>query len=401
MFCENQRNLLDESPQPHLNSLRSSFKERVQKNSYLLKYVFEKVALPEAHVQGIILSDFNCREGCSLFNPEVYMTDSANDGALSRDLALSTDEVLDASALAAISSSPSLNPAQSYLIGLSSATSRQTMKSFLNIVAGMLGFSSLQTCAWGSLRRHHIRGLLEMLQVSGRAPATINTYLSALKGTAREAWMMKLTDTESYQQIQAIRAVRGSRLARGRALAAQEIQALFRCCEQDSACKGPRDAAMLAVMLGCGLRRSEVIGLDYASILPKEQALMIRGKGNKERLAFMPEAVWQRILTWTETVRGERDGPLFSRIRAGDSVTYERMTPQAVYHILYERRTQSGIDACAPHDLRRTFASMMLENGEDLITVRDAMGHASVTTTQKYDRRGDERLRKAACKLTF
>ena len=115
----------------------------------------------------------------------------------------------------------------------------------------------------------------------------------------------------------------------------------------------------------------------------------------------MPENVWQRIHTWTDTIRGEQEGPLFTRIRSGDDVTFQRMTPQAVYHILGQRRVDSGIDECAPHDLRRTFASMMLDNGEDLITVRDAMGHASVTTTQKYDRRGDERLRKAAKRLKF
>lgn len=329
------------------------------------------------------------------------MTDPVDDPLRPRVLALSPVEEQDALALAAFNNAQPLNPAQSYLIGLSSTASRRTMRSFLNIVAGMLGFSSLQNCAWGSLRRHHILGLLEMLSVSGRAPATINTYLSALKGTAREAWMMKLMDTESYQQILAVRTVRGNRLSRGRALATEEIHALFRCCEQDRGCKGPRDAAMLAVMLGCGLRRSEVIGLDYASILPHEQALLVRGKGNKERLAFMPETVRQRIQIWTETIRGDYDGPLFTRIRAGDDVTSQRMTPQAVYHILGQRRSESGIDECAPHDLRRTYASMMLDNGEDLITVRDAMGHASVTTTQKYDRRGDERLRKAADKLTF
>lgn len=329
------------------------------------------------------------------------MTDSVDNSFFPRALALSSAEAQDAFALAAISSCPSLNPAQAYLIGLSSAASRQTMRSFLNIVAGMLGFTSLQSCAWGSLRRHHIRGLLEMLQVSGRAPATINTYLSALKGTVREAWMMKQMDTESYQQILAVRAVRGSRLTRGRALEPEEIQALFRSCERDTSCKGPRDAAMLAVMFGCGLRRSEVVGLDYASILPHEQALLVRGKGNKERLAFMPENVWQRIHIWTDTIRGEQEGPLFTRIRTGDDVTSQRMTPQAVYHILSQRRADSGINECAPHDLRRTFASMMLDNGEDLITVRDAMGHASVTTTQKYDRRGDERLRKAADRIKF
>lgn len=329
------------------------------------------------------------------------MTDSVDDSFVSRGLSLTPANGRDAFALAAINSASSLNPAQAYLIGLSSAASRQTMKSFLNIVASMLGFTSLQSCAWGSLRRHHIRGLLEMLQVSGRAPATINTYLSALKGTAREAWMMKQMDTESYQQILAVRAVRGSRLTRGRALASAEIHALFNSCEQDSGCKGSRDAAMLAVMLGCGLRRSEVVGLDYASILHKEQALLVRGKGNKERLAFMPENVWQRIHIWTDTIRGEYEGPLFTRIRTGDDVTSQRMTPQAVYHILGQRREKSGIGECAPHDLRRTFASMMLDNGEDLITVRDAMGHASVTTTQRYDRRGDARLRHAADKLKF
>lgn len=329
------------------------------------------------------------------------MTDSVDDSFVSRGLSLTPANGRDAFALAAINSASSLNPAQAYLIGLSSAASRQTMKSFLNIVASMLGFTSLQSCVWGSLRRHHIRGLLEMLQVSGRAPATINTYLSALKGTAREAWMMKQMDTESYQQILAVRAVRGSRLTRGRALASAEIHALFNSCEQDSGCKGSRDAAMLAVMLGCGLRRSEVVGLDYASILHKEQALLVRGKGNKERLAFMPENVWQRIHIWTDTIRGEYEGPLFTRIRTGDDVTSQRMTPQAVYHILGQRREKSGIGECAPHDLRRTFASMMLDNGEDLITVRDAMGHASVTTTQRYDRRGDARLRHAADKLKF
>lgn len=327
------------------------------------------------------------------------MTEPIDHSFLPQVLDVSTLESQEALLLPTIGESQQLNPALAYLLGLQSPASRQTMNSFLNIVAKMLGFNGLHTCVWGSLRRHHIRGLLEMLSVSGRAPATINTYLSALKGTAREAWMMKQMDTDSYQQILSVRAVRGSRLTRGRALAPDEVSALFSCCEQDRSCKGPRDAAMLAVMLGCGLRRSEVVNLDYASILNHEQALRVLGKGNKERLAFMPHTVWQRIHLWTETVRGEYDGPLFTRIRAGDDVTAQRMTPQAVYHILGQRRRESGIDDCAPHDLRRTFASMMLDNGEDLVTIRDAMGHSSVSTTQKYDRRGDERLRRAADKL--
>lgn len=90
---------------------------------------------------------------------------------------------------------------------------------------------------------------------------------------------------------------------------------------------------------------------------------------------------------------------MFTRIRRFDTLTYDRLTDQAVYHILQVRQKQAGIAKCGPHDLRRTFATAMLDNGEDLITVKDAMGHASVATTQQYDRRGEERLKAARDKL--
>ncbi|EMQ6092404.1 tyrosine-type recombinase/integrase [Salmonella enterica] len=303
-----------------------------------------------------------------------------------------------------VSSSVSLryvedNPAIAYLISLGSKRSRQTMSSFLNIVARMIGFPNLRDCAWSSIRRHHILAVLEMLGDAGKAPATINTYLSALKGVALEAWTMKQLDTDSFQHIKQVRSVRGSRFPKGRALERHEIRNLFYTCENDSSVKGVRDAAILGVLLGCGLRRSEIVALDMESVITREHALRVRGKGNKERIAYVPDGAWQRIMTWVEEVRGEQPGPLFQRIRRFDDVTAERMTDQAIYHILETRRIESGLEKFAPHDLRRTFASAMLDNGEDIITVKDAMGHASVTTTQKYDRRGDERLRKASQRL--
>jgi len=291
------------------------------------------------------------------------------------------------------------NPARAYLLSLNSPRSRQTMASFLGIVAGMLGAGSLDTCSWGSLRRHHVMGIAELLRDTGRATATVNTYLSALKGVAKEAWMLKLMDVESFQHIRTVRNLRGTRLPGGRALPAEEIRQLFTVCEADSSCQGARDAALLAVILGCGLRRSEAVGLSFSDIVTHERALKVLGKGNKERLAYMPAGTWQRLMHWTEQVRGESAGPLFTRIRRFDTLTYDRLTDQAVYHILQVRQRQAGIAKCAPHDLRRTFATAMLKNGEDLITVKDAMGHASVTTTQQYDRRGEARLRTARDRL--
>jgi site-specific recombinase XerD len=240
-----------------------------------------------------------------------------------------------------------------------------------------------------------------MLSDSDRAPATINTYLAALKGVALEAWTMKQIDTDSFQHIKQVRSVRGSRLPKGRALENHEVRALFSTCERDRSSKGLRDAAILGVLLGCGLRRSEVVALDTESVITRDRALRVLGKGNKERIAYAPDGAWQRLMRWVEEVRGEQLGPLFQRIRRFDDVTADRMTDQAIYHILETRRIEAGLEKFAPHDLRRTFASAMLDNGEDIITVKDAMGHASVTTTQKYDRRGDERLKQASRRLEF
>lgn len=209
-----------------------------------------------------------------------------------------------------------VSPARAYLLSLNSPRSRQTMASFLNIVAGMLGAASLESCSWGSLRRHHVMAVTELLRDTGRATATVNTYLSALKGVAKEAWMLRLMDVESFQHIRAVRNLRGSRLPRGRALPPEEIRALFGACEADSSSIGIRDAAMLAVILGCGLRRSEAVGLDLSDVVTDEQALMVLGKGNKERLAYMPAGTWQRLMLWIQDVRGKKTDH-FSPVSAG------------------------------------------------------------------------------------
>lgn len=293
------------------------------------------------------------------------------------------------------------NPAIAYLASLNSKRSEVTMASLLNIIAKLIGYKDLYECKWQKLKRHHVQGILKILADSDRAPATINTYLAALKGVALEAWMLKLIDSEHYQHIKHVKPVRGSRLPRGRALSTVEIQKLLYTCESDRSSKGIRDGAILSVLLGCGLRRSEIVALDHDDILWQEHALRVLGKGNKERLAFMPDGTINRLKYLVEEVRGNFSGPLFTRIRRHDDITTHRMTDQAIYHILDSRRQESGVAKFSPHDLRRTFASTMLDNGEDIITVKDAMGHANIITTQKYDKRGDDRLRKASKRFDF
>lgn len=289
------------------------------------------------------------------------------------------------------------NPAFAYLRTLGSLKSQRTMYSFLNIVAGLINSqSNIRDFNWGALRRHHIHSLIGLLRESDRAPATINTYLSALKGVALEAWTLGQLDTDSFQHIKLIKSVKGFRLPKGRSLSKAEISALFAVCEKDLSPMGYRDAAILGVLIGCGLRRAEIVSLDMESVNQSAQYLTLIGKGNNERLAFMPAGTWTRLRSYLDQVRGDHPGPLFTRIRRFDVQTYQRLTDQAIYHILDTRRLAAGIEKFAPHDLRRSFATMMLDNGEDIITVKDAMGHASVLTTQKYDRRSDARLKNAA-----
>lgn len=291
------------------------------------------------------------------------------------------------------------NPAAAYLISLTSKRSRSTMASFLGVVARMLGYQGVADFPWNTLQRFHVQAVIELLVSENKAPATINTYLSAIKGVAFEAWVMKQMDIDTYQQIKHVRSVKGYRIPKGRALSRGEIKALFTVCQQDRTAKGLRDAAIISVLLGCGLRRSEVVALDVDDINMHDMALKVVGKGNKERLSYMPENTFDRIERWKDEVRGDEPGPLFTRIRRFDDVTTDRLADQSIQYILDTRRTEAGIDKCTPHDLRRTFASEMLNNAEDIITVKDAMGHASITTTEQYDHRGAERLKQASQRL--
>jgi site-specific recombinase XerD len=292
------------------------------------------------------------------------------------------------------------NPALLYLMSLGSKKSRQSMMSLLNIVAKMLGQHDIKNCQWQHIRRAHVQAIVAQLKESGRAPSTVNTYLAAMKGVSMEAWTLGLMTTDSYQHIKHIKGSKGHRIPKGRALSGREITALFDACSRDTSAKGVRDAAILGVLLGCGLRRSELVSLSMENMNMHNQSIRVLGKGDKERVAFVPDKSWDRLMNWIETVRGEYEGPIFTRIRRFDDVTLDGMSDQAVYHILIERQKDADIASFAPHDLRRTFASTLLET-EDIITVRDAMGHSDVTTTSRYDRRSDDRLKKASQKLNF
>ena len=290
---------------------------------------------------------------------------------------------------------PDRHPAAVYLASLADGPGRASMRSTLANVAAMLG-TSLEACPWHELRFAHVAAMRARL-AERFEPATANKYLSAIRQVMRQAWLLGLMDVEDYQRAAAVRNVKGSRLLRGRALDGGELAALFQACA-DGTAAGARDAAAFALMFGCGLRRAEAVAADVADYDPASGALRVIGKGNRERIVYAPTGGKAALDAWL-AVRGAHPGPLLAPVsKAGTVQAGKGMTAQALMLRLKRRARQAAIAECSPHDLRRTFVSSALEAGADLALVQALAGHASPTTTARYDRR-PEAARAAAARL--
>jgi site-specific recombinase XerD len=284
------------------------------------------------------------------------------------------------------------NPAEVYLAALA-LSGRRSMRSRLNAIAAHLGHD-LDSFAWSRLRFEHVAALITWLQETGRSPGSVNAFLYALRGVAFAAWRLRQMDVEDYQRIKSIKGVGGSRLPAGRALAGGEVSALLDACARDETPAGARDAAMLALLVGAGLRRSEAAALNFGDYDGETGALKVRGKGDKERLAYLESGAAAALADWL-FVRGESDGALLHPVRKGGEIMRRRMTAQAIYDALAKRAREAKLSALSPHDLRRTFVSELLDAGADISAVQQLAGHANVQTTTRYDRRGEAAKRKA------
>lgn len=202
----------------------------------------------------------------------------------------------------------------------------------------------------------------------------------------------------SYLKIQAIKGVKYERLPKGRSLTVKEAAGLLKACD-DGTNGGKRDMALFALMMGCGLRRAEVVQLEMKNWDCINRSFCFIGKGNKERRVFLPQKLNQIIDEWL-MARGLEEGVFFPRICSGadnSKFIFREMQPSSIYRILQKRAELAAIGTVKPHDLRRTFATRMLEQGCDLFILQRAMGHTSVATTARYDFRS-ESSREKVCK---
>ena len=283
-------------------------------------------------------------------------------------------------------------PAVAYLAGLAPG-SRRTQSRALETLAELATGGSMDARAlpWHALTPAHTAALRELL-AERYAPATANRHLAALRGVLREAWRLGLMPAEAYQRARDVKDVRGSRLPAGRSLQAGEVRALFAACGQDAG--GARDAALLGLLYGCGLRRAEAADLELADYNRETGELVVRGKGNRERVAHLVNGTRAAVEAWLAH-RGDAPGALLCPVSRAGRVTVRPLTPQGVRAALRARGKAAGVAAFSPHDCRRSFVGDLLDAGADIATVQRLAGHASPSTTSRYDRRPEAVKRRA------
>jgi integrase len=150
--------------------------------------------------------------------------------------------------------------------------------------------------------------------------------------------------------------------------------------------KGLRDRAMLAILLGCGLRRSEVAALTQAHIQQRDNRWCIIdliGKHGRVRTIPMPTWVKGAIDAWTSAA-GFSEGPVLRRVNRGHKVHDAAMSEKVVWQLLQQYAAAVGVPGIAPHDLRRTCAKLCRAAGGELEQIQLLLGHASVQTTERY-----------------
>ncbi len=235
------------------------------------------------------------------------------------------------------------------------------------------------------LNKSLINRYVKTLRAQKLSSSTINQKLSAIRKLATEAEDNNLIDSRIAGGIRAVKGVpfRGRRTDNW--LPREEAQ-IWLNAPDIKTLKGVRDRAVLAIPIGCGLRRAEASILSFSHIEPREgrwAVVDIVGKRDKMRTVPMPSWAQTCVDAW-KTVAHLEEGFVFRPVNRGDNLMGESITPQAIRDIVagYAKKLQN--QGIAPHDLRRTFAKLAHKGGSPIDQIQLSLGHDSIQTTEKY-----------------
>ena len=236
-----------------------------------------------------------------------------------------------------------------------------------------------------------LRAYLKSLDYVGMTPRTVARRLSVIRQFYRFLLSERLREDDPASTLDSPKLGRPLPKVLSRA----EVDRLIEASRAKEGADGGRMATLLEILYGTGLRVSELVTLPLSAVERDPQVLVVRGKGDKDRMVPLSDPARVAIASWLH-VRGNllgEDGKsryLFpSRGREG------HLTRQRLAQLLKESALVAGIDPArvSPHVLRHAFASHLLEGGADLRSVQLMLGHADIATTQIYTHVLDEKLR--------
>lgn len=241
---------------------------------------------------------------------------------------------------------------------------------------------------WSQVRFPEIIAFLSRAQEQGLAPRSRARLLSAMRG------FFKFMVRDSHLQESPVANLTSPRLRRHlpTVLSVAEVERLLAQPNPDLPL-GLRDAAMLELLYGTGLRVTELITLAVGRVNLEVGFLVAHGKGSKERIVPMGEVATEAVRSYT---LGSRPRLLKGRVSEILFVSNRgtAMTRQGFWKLLKKYGRQAGMQkSLTPHTLRHSFATHLLERGADLRSVQMMLGHADISTTQIYTHVARERLR--------
>jgi integrase len=217
------------------------------------------------------------------------------------------------------------------------------------------------------------------------AATTINLRLAAVRRVAYEAADSGLLSPELAAGIRRVKGVRRIGVRIGNWLSAEQSKRLLAGVDSESL-RGKRNYAILAMLIGCGLRRGELRALRVDSIQLREEHWVIAdllGKAGHIRTVPIPAWVKAAIDEWKKA-GGIAEGPLFRSINKTGRVWGTGMTPKVLWEIVRKAASRAGIEKLAPHDLRRSCARLCHLAGGELDQIQFLLGHVSIQTTERY-----------------
>ena len=250
------------------------------------------------------------------------------------------------------------DPAAAYLAQLGEG-SRRTMREALTKLADWAsdGRCGPHELPWHLLQIEHTAALRTRL-ISQLAPATANKHLAALRGVLKQSWRQGQMTAEAYQRAIDLPPARGASPRAVTRLGAIELQRLAQACRHDKGPAGARDEALLALLHGASLRRSEAVALELGDYDLATGLLKVGAPGSRRRRQFAANQDARRALEKWIMIRGRDAGPLFNPINKGGRIEFRRLSEQAIYIACQKRASEAGLPPISPEDLRRAHSSV-------------------------------------------